>query len=117
MYESHGRVTIDPEVLVTIARLTTLAVPGVTRMVPSGMRDWLRRTSSEGVQIAVEQDRVRVELCIAVAADTNLRDVARAIQSQVARAIRDMVGMDVEAINVRIEDVDYDYGHPPTTQA
>ncbi len=107
MYESHGRVTIDPDVLVTIARLTTLSAPGVTRLVPAVMRDLLRRTSAEGVQIAVENDRVRVDLHIAVEAGKNLRETARAIQSGVARAIRDMVGMDVAAINIHIEDVDF----------
>lgn len=107
MDESRGRVTIDPDVLVTIARLTTLAVPGVARMAPGGMRDLLRRAGSEGVQIAVEGDCVRADLYIVVEADQKLREVARAIQSEVARAIRDMVGMDVAAINIHIEDVDW----------
>jgi uncharacterized alkaline shock family protein YloU len=107
MYQSHGRVTIDPEVLVTIARLTTLAVPGVARLVPGGVRDLLRRPSAEGVQIAVQDNSVCVDLYIAVQADQNLRDIARAIQDEVTRAIRDMVGMDVAAINVHIEDVDF----------
>jgi uncharacterized alkaline shock family protein YloU len=107
MYESYGRVTIDPDVLITIARLTTMSVPGVTRFVPDSMRDLLHRTSSEGLQIAVEDDQVRVDLYIAVEADRNLREVAHAIQSEVARAIRDMVGMDIAAINVHIEDVDF----------
>ena len=107
MYESHGRVTIDPDVLVTIARLTTLGVPGVTRMVPTYMRGLVRNTSSEGVLIAVENNAVRVDLYIAVEAGQKLRDTAHAIQDQVARAIRDMVGMDVAAINIHIEDVDF----------
>lgn len=106
MYESRGRVTIDPDVLVTIARLTTLSVPGVTRLAPAVVRNLLRRTM-EGVQIAVENDRVRVDLYVVVEAGKNLRETARAIQSEVARAIRDMVGMDVAAINVHIEDVDF----------
>jgi uncharacterized alkaline shock family protein YloU len=107
MIDSHGRVTIDPDVLVTIARLTTLSVPGVSRMAPGGMRDLLRRASSEGVQIEVENNTVRVDLYIAVEPDKNLRQVARAIQSEVARAIRDMVGMDIAAINIHIEDIDF----------
>lgn len=108
MYESYGRITIDPDVLVTIARLTALATPGVTRTVPGGnARHLLRRTSAEGVQIAVENDAVRVDLYVAVQADLNLRQVARALQAEVGRAIREMVGMDVLAINVHIEDVDF----------
>lgn len=107
MYDLHGRITIDPEVLVTIARLTTLSVPGVTRLVAGGVRDLLRPAASEGVQIAVENNSVRVDLYIAIEADRNMRQVARDIQTQVARAIREIVGMDIAAINIHIEDVDY----------
>ncbi len=107
MSELNGRVTIDPDVLVTIARLTTLSVPGVTRMAPSRARKLLRRISAEGVQIAVEDNAVQVDLYIAIEAGRSLRDTACAVQEQVARAIRDMVGMDVSAINIHVEEVDF----------
>ena len=107
MYELHGRVTIDPEVLLAIARLTTLEVPGVTRLVAGRVRELLHSPAAEGIQINVENNRVRADLYVAIQADKNLRQVAKDIQSQVARAIRDIVGMDIAAINIHIEDVDY----------
>jgi uncharacterized alkaline shock family protein YloU len=36
-----------------------------------------------------------------------MREVSRNVQSQVARAISDMVGMQVGRVNIHIEDVDY----------
>jgi uncharacterized alkaline shock family protein YloU len=107
MYESPGRVTIAPGVLVTIARLTTLSVPGVTRMVPRGIPALLRHGWNEGVLLEVEGGRVRFDLFIVADANANLRQVGQKIQAEVARATRDMVGMDVEAINVHIQDVAY----------
>ncbi len=107
MYEARGRVTIAPDVLITIARLTALTVPGVLRFVPTGMRGALRRGGHEGVLLAVEQDRVRLDLFIVADAHANLRQVGQRIQAEIARAVRDMVGMDIEAINVHIQDVGY----------
>jgi len=105
MYESPGRVTIAPDVLIAIARLTTLSVPGVVRLVPTGLQGFLRRGAPEGVLVQVSGDYVRFDLFIVADADTNLYQVGHKIQAEVARATRDMVGMDIEAINVHIQDV------------
>ncbi|HIE39751.1 MAG TPA: Asp23/Gls24 family envelope stress response protein [Anaerolineales bacterium] len=99
-----GRVTIDPGVLETIARLTTLAVPGVVRMTPPlGIQRLLRL--EDGVQIAIREGIVNVDLYLVVESGRNLLALGRQIQSEVTRAIQDMVGMEVGAVNVHIEDV------------
>ncbi|RPI22259.1 MAG: Asp23/Gls24 family envelope stress response protein, partial [Chloroflexota bacterium] len=38
---------------------------------------------------------------------TNIRDTSRKIQYEVARAISEMVGMQVGRVNIHIEDIDY----------
>lgn len=117
MYESPGHVTIAPHVLIAIARLTTLSVPGVIRMVPCGVQGWLRRGGDEGVLLEVEDNSVRFDLFIVADANANLRQVGQKIQVQVARATRDMVGMDIKAINVHIQDVAYPELTPNTKPA
>ena len=107
MYESPGRVTIAHNVLITIARLTTASVPGVVRLVPCGVQGWLRRGGDEGVLLEIEGDRVRFDLFIVADANASLRQVGQQVQTQVARATRDMVGMAPETINVHIQDVAY----------
>jgi uncharacterized alkaline shock family protein YloU len=107
MYESPGRVTIAHNVLVTIARLTTESVPGVVHMIPSGVQGWLRRGSDQGILLEIEGDSVHFDLFIVADANANLREVGKKVQEQVARAIRDMVGMSPELINVHIQDVAY----------
>ena len=100
-----GKTTIAPEVLETIARLTTLAVPGVARMARrAGMRRLLHQG---GVEIEVTGDRVYVKLYIVTEPHTNMLSVGRQIQAEVTRAIQDMVGMQVRAVDVHIEDVAY----------
>jgi len=106
-----GTTTIAPGVLVTIARLSALSVEGVVGMaanVPSGVNRFLRRGTGEGVEIRVDDGSVSVDLYIVLKPDTYVRDVSKNVQIEVARAIEDMVGMEVERIDVHIEDIEYD---------
>jgi uncharacterized alkaline shock family protein YloU len=100
-----GKTTIAPQVLETIARLTTLAVPGVARVAPPpGMRRLLRQ---DGVEIEVIGNSVRVKLYVVTEPHANMLGVGRQIQAEVTRAIQDMVGMEVQSVDVHIEDVAY----------
>lgn len=105
-----GKTTIAPEVLLTIARLTALSVSGVSHLssIPGGVNRLFRRGSNEGVRISVENNTVYADLYVIVKKDVNIRDVSRMIQHQVARAISEMVGMEVGRVNIHIEDIDYD---------
>jgi len=107
--QPQGKTTIAPEVLLNIARLTTLDVQGVSRMsnTPGRVNRLLRRGSSEGVCIDINEDVVTADLHVILEKDFNIRDVSRQIQRSVARAISEMVGMRVGRVNVHIEDIDY----------
>jgi len=106
-----GRVTIAPEVLVTIVQLTTQEVPGVKQMYTNWTRDVNRLLGNmgigDGVQIEVTDGRVTVDLYIIVEHDVNMLQLGRRIQADVTRAIEELVSMDVKEVNVHIEDVHY----------
>ena len=99
MSESRGRVTVAQNVLDTIVQLTALSVPGVSRM-------GTRSGSRHGTRVQVHDQQVVVDVHVIVAPDANMREVGRAIQIEVARAVRDMVGMEVAAVDVHIQDVE-----------
>ncbi|MBN1148847.1 MAG: Asp23/Gls24 family envelope stress response protein [Anaerolineales bacterium] len=107
--QSKGKTTIAPEVLLNIARLTALEVQGVSRMsnVPGGVNRLFKRGAGEGVRIEIREDTVYADLYVVLAEDVNIRDVSRQVQRSVARAITEMVGMNVGRVNVHIEDIDY----------
>src|SRR3990172_6215701 len=96
---SEGKTTIAPDVLTSIARLTTLQVEGVSRLFRRGFRD--------GIRIEVEDDTVYVDVNVILKNDVNIREVSRNIQGQTARALSEMVGMRVGQVNIHIEDIDY----------
>lgn len=106
----NDTVTIAPGVLLTIARLATLEVPGVVRMgsTPGGVDRLLRRVpSANGVQIAIDDDTVTAHLYVVAEASVNLRELSVQIQRSVERSICDLLGMKVASVNVHIEDVTF----------
>jgi uncharacterized alkaline shock family protein YloU len=105
-----GTTTIAPGVLLTIARLTTLGVRGVHDLarVPAGVNRLFRRGVGEGVVINIDDNSVSVELHLILEQDTNVREVSRKVQMEVARAIEELVGMQVEHIDVHIEDIRFE---------
>lgn len=111
-YRSPGKTTLAPEVLLTIARMSALSVEGVRRLapVPGGFDRLFRRGSDDGVRLTVEDDMVYIELYLVLSSHVNVREVSRNVQAQVARAISEMVGMEVGHVNIHIEDIDYQAG-------
>jgi uncharacterized alkaline shock family protein YloU len=105
-----GKTTVAPDVLISIAKLSALGVPGVSRMAPisGGVNRLFRRGAGDGVRIEVEQDTVFADLYLVLKEDINIREVSRNVQQQVARAIHEMVGMEVGHVNIHIEDIDYE---------
>ena len=107
--DTPGRTTVSTDVLISIGRLTALSVPGVSRLA-SGVRDINRlfsKPEDEGVLVEVNDGRVYMDFYVVLKRDLNVRDVARKIQTQVERAISEMVGMEVGRINIHVEDIDF----------
>jgi len=105
-----GKTTVSPDVLISIARLSALSVAGVSRMAPisGGVNRLFRKGANEGVRIEVEEDTVFADIFLVLKEDVNIRDVSRNVQQKVARAMQEMVGMDVGQVDIHIEDIDYE---------
>jgi uncharacterized alkaline shock family protein YloU len=89
----RGKTTVSPEVMLTIARMTTLNVPGVSALsnIPGGVNRLFQRGYGEGVRIDVREDVVYIDLYLILK----------------TRAISEMVGLRVGRVNIHIEDIDY----------
>ena len=107
---SHGKITVAPDVLVDIARLSALSVRGVSKMahVTGGVNRLFKRGVSDGVRIEVEDNTIVASLYLVLKPDVNIREVSRNVQQQVARALQEMVGMDVAEVEIHIEDIAYE---------
>lgn len=108
--ERLGTVRIAPQVLATIARLAALEVDGVVRMHRDLGEDVDRLfkglAGGEGVSVDVIDDAVTINLSLVGAPNVNLYNVGRKVQARVARAITDMVGMPILAVNVHFVEIE-----------
>lgn len=103
-----GKVTIAPNVLVTIVQKTAHAVPGIAQLserVPGVKRFLGLHTVGQGVEVNVVDDRVSVDVYLVAKRNIDLLQMGRKLQHEVSRAIQDIVGMDVGEINIHIEDI------------
>jgi uncharacterized alkaline shock family protein YloU len=108
VYEAPGKVTIAPNVLTTIVRSTALEQRGVRRLapVPPNVRGLLAGGAlDEGIFIEVTDQGVQIEVHIVAEGDCNLLRLGESLQSSITRAIEEMVGMPVAAVNVHVDDV------------
>lgn len=105
-----GMTTIAPGVLVRIAQLTALTVDGVAGMasVPGGVNRLFRKGSGEGVRIEVEDSQVAADLYLIMEDGVDVRAVSRQVQQEVARAMEEMVGMQVQRVDIHIEEIEFE---------
>ena len=101
--------TVAPDVILNIARLTTLGIEGVSHMSNlTTMSDIFQRgNKGNGVRVLIKEKIVFIDLHVVLEQDTNVRQVSKEIQEDVARAVKEMVGLEIGEIKIHIEDINY----------
>ena len=107
--DTQGKTTIDPGVLVEIAKLAAQSVPGVAGLAPGPqpVNSVFSKRISNGIKMEVENNTVYIDLYLNLASETDLFKTSLEVQEKVSRSIVDMVGMDVGKINIHIEDITF----------
>jgi uncharacterized alkaline shock family protein YloU len=103
-----GKVTIAPNVLITIVQKTAASEAGVAQLCDNvpGVKRWLGlHTAGRGVEVSVADNEVTVDLYVIARRDVDLLQMGRNLQSRIVQAIHDMVGMEVREANIHIDDV------------
>jgi uncharacterized alkaline shock family protein YloU len=106
--EYLGRVTIAPNVLVTIVQKTAVSIPGVAELhdgPPAVKRLLGLHSVGVGVEVSVPDDVVIVDVHLIARRGVDLLQMGYQLQQEVTRAIEDIVGMEVQEVNVHVEDV------------
>ncbi len=108
MDEELGTVTVAPEVLLDLVRLTALATPGVAHLSnqhPGSFKRLWKGKAAEGIVLAIENATVSIDLFVVAEPQAQMLQLGQTLQREVSRAIHDVVGMPVKEINIHIEDV------------
>ncbi|HHT91091.1 MAG TPA: Asp23/Gls24 family envelope stress response protein [Firmicutes bacterium] len=105
-----GKVSIREEVIATISGVAAMECYGLVGMAPRSIQDeltdLLRRDNFErGVDIQFNEDSVTIQLYIVVEYGVKISEVARNVQERVKYAVETMLGLKVDAVNVKVQSV------------
>jgi len=108
----EGRTTIEDGVVAKIAGIAAREVSGVYALgggaarVVGSIRDALNSTDlTQGITVEVGEKQVAVDVTIVADYPAALQTVSDDVRSAIARAMHDLVGMDVAEVNVTVNDV------------
>ena len=107
-----GTTTVVDPVVAKIAGIAAREVPGVFDLgggaarVVGNIRDAIgQRDQGQGIKVEVGEKQVAADVTIVVHYPEQLQVVANDVRTAVARAITELVGMEVAEINVTVTDV------------
>lgn len=109
----YGEVMIDNEVIARIAGLSAVECYGVVGMASINMTDGLVQlllgeNLTKGIKVELDENKVTLNLHIIVEYGTKISAIADNLISTVKYRVEDMVGLDVEKVNVFVEGVRVD---------
>lgn len=107
----EGSIKIADEVVGIITGLAATEIDGVAGMsggLAGGLADMLgRKNLSKGVKVEVTDDNALVDVYVIINYGNSIPDVAWKIQDNVKQAIEGMTGLDVKAVNVHVQGVNF----------
>ena len=107
----NGKVYISDEVIATLAGSAALDCYGLVGMasrkqLKDGIADLLGRDNlRKGVEVQQEAGQTTIDLHIIVSYGTKISEVAHNIQSKVRYVLNDVLGLQVERINIIVQGV------------
>ncbi|NMM51343.1 MULTISPECIES: Asp23/Gls24 family envelope stress response protein [Paenibacillus] len=107
----QGNVNISEDVISVIAGSAAMEVYGLVGMasrkqLKDGIAELLGRENlSRGVEVRRVQDALHIDLYIIVSYGTKISEVAHNIQVKVKYVLNEIVGLNVEQVNIFVQDV------------
>jgi len=107
----EGSIKIADEVVGIITGLAATEIEGVAGMsggIAGGLADMLgRKNLSKGVKVEVEDETALVDVYVIINYGNSIPDVAWKIQDNVKQAIEGMTGLNVKAVNIHVQGVNF----------
>ena len=107
----EGSIKIADEVVGIITGLAATEIDGVAGMsggLAGGIADMLgRKNLSKGVKVEVSDGTASVDVYVIINYGNSIPDVAWKIQDNVKQAIEGMTGLNVKAVNVHVQGVNF----------
>jgi len=103
--ETEDSTKINDDVLSTIAGIELTKIKGISA-VGGGISDFLgRKSPSKGIKVEVTDDKITVDVGITVDYGVSIPDIAHEIQTCIRKAITEMTGKFVAAVNITVQGI------------
>lgn len=108
-----GMLSVDDMVLARVSGVAAMEVFGIVGMVSKqAVRDGLSEllgieNLAKGVYVTLTPEGVIIDLHVVVRYGTKISEVAKNVQNRVHYVLNQTFGMDVHAVNVHVENVQY----------
>ncbi|MCH7610729.1 MAG: Asp23/Gls24 family envelope stress response protein [Chloroflexi bacterium] len=105
----RGSITISPHAIASVAAKAALTSYGVVGMASKnlidGITNAIARDPRHGVDVAVVDDEVTVDLYIIIEYGTRIASVATSVANTVEYQVEESIGLPVVAVNVHVQDL------------
>ncbi|MFL7837983.1 MAG: Asp23/Gls24 family envelope stress response protein [Candidatus Promineifilaceae bacterium] len=105
--ETLGQVDISPSAIATIASYAVNQSYGVVGMasknIVDGIARLLTRDSHRGIDVAIEDDEIVIDLYVIIEHGVRIRAVAESIQHSTKFHVEKVLGLPVRAVNVYVQ--------------
>lgn len=107
----HGTVDISNEVIATVAGGAAVDCYGIVGMasqkqIKDGLAELLGKENfRRGVIIREEDEQIHIDMYIIVSYGTKISEVAHNVQSKVKYQLQQMLGLEVDSINIFVQGV------------
>lgn len=109
--EPIGNIKISVEVVAKIAGIAASEIDGVSAMHRSfvgGVAQKLgKKNSSQGVKVEITEDMTTIDLYLVVEYGVKIPELAWNVQESVKTNVESMTGLNVAAVNIHIEGIDF----------
>ncbi len=107
---AYGSIIIDEEVLAKVAGMAALECYGVVGMAQTNMKDGFVQlltgdSLTKGIKVETKDESVIMSFHIIVEYGTNIQTIADNLISNVTYQVKDMLGLNIEKINVFVEGI------------
>lgn len=106
----NGCVTIDDQVIATIAGIAAMECYGIvgmaTKNATEGFFELLRKDQlTKGIKVTAEEDRVTIDLYAVLQFGVKISAVAQNIISNVKYSVENLSGVEVDKVNIFVQGV------------
>jgi uncharacterized alkaline shock family protein YloU len=105
----HGKISISPEAIATIASRAATESYGIVGMAPKNLVDGLAHAIAHdprhGVEVRSVGDSILIDLYVVVEYGTRISSVAASVANTVKYQVERAIGMPVAAVNVHVQDL------------